>query len=124
MNELEKRLLSDIENGKSRRQIALKAGVSLATIRKILRGEKVKHYLYEKLATNYLHLPIDEVYRMAGMLPPMYSPGGWLNRDWMLGKIWEAVARLSDSDQALVLAEVLRISEKYQTGTGDEETNS
>lgn len=113
MNELIRRLTHDIEQGLSRRQIASKAGVSDATIRKILVGKQVQIEMYERLAENYFRLPKEEVLRMAGILPSMYDEQGEFSRDFLLAKIWEVLNRLPEEAQALALAEVLRIKAKY-----------
>lgn len=114
MNELIRRLTHDIEQGLSRRKIASKAGVSDATIRKILAGKQVQIEMYERLAENYFHLPAEEIYRMAGILPSMYDDEGNFTRDFLLAKIWELLSRLPEDGQALALAEIIRINAKYE----------
>jgi len=84
VNELVRRLKQDVTDGRSRRQIAERADLSDATIRKLLAGGQAKHEVYQKLAENYLHVPVEEVYRMAEILPPVYGPDGKFNRTWLL----------------------------------------
>lgn len=119
MTELSDRLKRDLEDGQSIRGIGRKAGMSNSTVRRAIQGEPLDHGTIEKFA-KYLKLPINEVYQMAGLLPPMYDQSGRLSRDFLLSKLWEVLARLPESDQALVLAEAIRLSEKYNR---DEETN-
>lgn len=121
MNDLIRRLLSDIEDGTSRRRIADRIGVSEGTIRNLLDGKKVKVDVYERLADGYLRLPREEVFRMAGVLPPMYTDGH-INRTWLLSKLWDVLTRLPEEDQALVLSEAIKLSKKYPPS--DEQTET
>ena len=122
MNDLVRRLQEDIDGGLSRRQIADKAGVSEGTIRNILKGKTVKYDVYERLADKYLHLPREEVYRMADVLPSMHK-GGHLNRDWLLSQLWAALTQLTDAEQAEVLSHVLRLAEQHDAPKDGEQTN-
>lgn len=76
-----------------------------------LDGLKLDTSIVDKFAA-YLHLPVDEVYRMAGILPPMYTDGK-INRTWLLSKLWDVLTRLPEEDQALVLSEAIKLSKKY-----------
>lgn len=112
VTELSDRLQREIQDGRSLREIGRKAGLSATTIGKVLAGKEIDRSTIEKLS-GYLHLPIEEVYRMAGFLPPMYEDG-ILSRGWMLSKLWEVLSRLTEADQALVLAEAIRLNQKYK----------
>ncbi|MBN1430429.1 MAG: hypothetical protein JXB07_18815 [Anaerolineae bacterium] len=113
MTELSERLKIEIENGTSARAIGRKAGMSDNTVRRALSGQSLDHATIEKFAA-YLHLPVDEVYRMAGILPPMYTDGK-VNRTWLLSKLWDVLSRLPEEDQALILSEAIRLSNKHQS---------
>jgi transcriptional regulator with XRE-family HTH domain len=70
MNELARRLKQDIDSGLSRYEIADKARVSEATVRNALQGRGLSHATLESFAKHYFKMPIDEVYRMADLIPP------------------------------------------------------
>lgn len=113
MNDLQRRLLADIDAGISRRQIARRAGVADGTIRNVLSGQQVSHATYKRIAENYLKIPVDEVLRMAGILPSI-GPDGTPDRDWLLAKIYDVFSRLSDADKARMLAEGMRLLEEQE----------
>jgi hypothetical protein len=94
--------------------------MSDSTVRRAIDGLKLDTGIVEKFAV-YLHLPTEEVYRMAGLLPPMYTDGH-INRSWLLSKLWDVLTRLPEEDQALVLSEAIKLSKKYAP-SGDEQTN-
>lgn len=52
----------------SMRALAVYAGISHSTVRRVLAGEEVDHKTLAALA-EYLNIPIENVYRMAGLLP-------------------------------------------------------
>ena len=119
MTELAERIRREIDEGKSLRQIGDAAGLAANTVRRVRDDKDVDHKTMEKLAA-YFRLPIDELYRMAGILPPMYIDGH-INRSWLLEKLWDVLSRLEEEDQALVLAEAIRISKKHNPP--NEQTN-
>lgn len=72
---LKKRLEDDMQSGLSRRDIAKRANVSEGTIRNILDGKDVSTEVLAKFADHYFHIPVDEVFRMVGLIPPPTGPG-------------------------------------------------
>jgi len=95
MNDLQRRLLVEIDGGLSRRQIAERSGVSEGTIRNILLGKRAHAESYVLLA-DYLKLPSDQVFRMAGVLPPREVDGKF-TRDFLLSRLYDVLSRLPES---------------------------
>ncbi len=62
----------EARNWKSQRELADAAGVSQATINKLLKSGTVKAETLEIMAEN-LNVQLDELYRHAGLLPPEKS---------------------------------------------------
>jgi hypothetical protein len=87
--------------------------MSANTVRRVIQGKEVDHSTIEKLA-GHLHLPTDEVYRMAGILPAREIDGN-PNRDWLLSKLFDVLSRLPESDQAAIFAEALRTIEQRES---------
>lgn len=121
MTELSDRLRREIEDGRSLREIGRKAGLSATTVRKVLLGKEIDRSTVDKLA-RYFRLPTEEIYRMAEILPSMYTADGRFNRDWLLSKLWEVISSLPDTAQAMVMAEALRLQQEY--GASPEKPNS
>jgi transcriptional regulator with XRE-family HTH domain len=110
MNELMRRIQADIDDGRSRRWIAERAGISDATIRQLLAGHVAKIGIYEKLATNYFKVPVDDVLRWAELLPQDDK----ITISWSLRRIIDVLSRLPESEQAAILSDVLRKIEQRE----------
>lgn len=113
MQTLAHRLEEDIKDGLSIRAVARKAKVSDSTIRRILNGKRAAITTLDKLADNLFHLPHEEIYRWAGVLPP-HEKGNPLNTEWLLSKLVEVYNRLPLSAQARVFEEAQRLLEEQQ----------
>jgi len=87
--------------------------MSATTVRKALLGKEIDRSTIDKLA-GYLNLPQEEIYRMAEILPPMYSSEGRLSRDWLLSKLWEVISSLPESAQLQVMARAVELREQYE----------
>jgi len=83
------------------RAFATYAGVSHGTIQNILAGKPVDHKTLQKLAS-YLSLPIDTLYRMAGILPEEAQ------RKEVIRVIEHLIAKLPETDQQEIL-EIVRM---------------
>lgn len=86
-----------IERNLSIRAFATYANLAHATVRRILAGEHVDNATLQKLA-DYLKLPIDTVYRMAGVLPTEEE-----HKRELVRVIEHLLARLPESDQEEIL---------------------
>jgi len=113
VTKLSDRLQREIDEGRSLREIGRKAGMSATTVRKALLGKEIDRSTIDKLA-GYLNLPQEEIYRMAEILPPMYSSEGRLSRDWLLSKLWEVISSLPESAQLQVMARAVELREQYE----------
>lgn len=112
--ELALRLERDLSEGLSRRDIARKAKVSEGTIRNALDSKPLTHDTVERLAKFYLKVPVDEAYRMAGILPRDEARKADIVR-----VIEHLVARLPASDQEEIL-EIIRMKvDRAEKGSSD-----
>lgn len=111
MTELADRLKRQIDDGLSIRAISRKAGMSNSTVRRALAGQELDHSTIEKFA-HYFKVPREEMYRMAGALPSMRNEDGQFNRAWLMSQIWTALSMLTESEQAKVLSDILRLAEQ------------
>jgi transcriptional regulator with XRE-family HTH domain len=90
------------ERNLSVRAFAAYAKLAHTTVRHILDGRTPDHTTFQKLST-YLGLPIDTLYRMAGILPPEEG-----QRQEVIRVIEHLMAKLPDSDQQEIL-EIIRM---------------
>lgn len=90
------------ERNLSIRAFATYANMAHATVRRILAGEQVDASTLQKLA-DYLGLPTETVYRMAGMLPPEENL-----RQELIRLIEHLMAKLPESDQQEIV-EIIRM---------------
>ena len=81
----------------SQRALASQSGVASSTISRIMRGLPADAETYQKLA-EFLGLPIDGIYRMAGVFPSEES-----QREGIIRVIEHLLARLPESDQQEIL---------------------
>lgn len=86
----------------SQRAFALYAKVASSTISRIMRGLPADHDTLAKLA-DYLDLPIDSLYRMAGILPPEDN-----QRTAAIRLIEHLFKQLPEDDQAEII-EIARL---------------
>lgn len=85
------------ERNLSIRGFATYANLAHATVRRILAGDQVDMATLNKIA-NYLNLPPDTVYKMAGALPAEEEQRGEIIR-----VIEHLIAKLPESDQQEIL---------------------
>jgi transcriptional regulator with XRE-family HTH domain len=62
------------ERNLSIRAFATYSHLTHPTIRRILAGKTLDHATFKKLAT-YLNMPVETLYRMAGVFPPAETEG-------------------------------------------------
>jgi len=112
--ELAKRLEQELREGWSRSEIARKSKVSEGTIRNALEGKPLSREVLERLAKFYFKVPVDQMYRMAGILPPEPSQRAEVIR--LIELLFE---KLPASDQQEIV-DIVRMKverrEKEQTG--------
>lgn len=101
--ELARCLEKDLAEGLSRRDIAKKAHVSEGTIRNALEGKPLTHEVLDRLARFYFKVPIDDMYRMAGLFPPESN-----SRTAAIRLIEHLFEQLPDSDQQEII-EIIRL---------------
>ena len=89
------------ERNLSVRAFATYAGLAHTTVRHILEGRTPDHKTLQKLA-DYLNMPIDSLYRMAGILPEEHQ------RREVIRVIEHLIAKLPESDQQEIL-EIVRM---------------
>jgi len=90
---------------RSERAFAARAGISPRTLGRILRGEKVDPEPLQKIA-EALNTPVENLYRLAGYLPPAEV------QSQVLGEIENLLRQLPEADQRRIL-EVVRVEHKY-----------
>lgn len=86
----------------SQRGLATYSGVAPSTISRIMRGLPADAETYQKLA-DYLKLPLDSIYRMAGIFPAEDS-----QREGVIRVVEHLMQKLPESDQEEVL-EIIRL---------------
>ena len=99
---------------RSERAFAARAGISPRTLGRILRGEKVDPEPLQKIA-DALNTPVENLYRLAGYLPPAEA------QDQVLSEIESLLRQLPEADQRRIL-EVVRVEHKFhqqQTGRAE-----
>lgn len=90
----------------SERSFAAYLGVSYSTVNRLLRGDKVDPESLQKVAAG-LKVPIENLYRLAGYLPPDEA------QTQVLREIEGLLRKLPDADQRRIL-EMVRVEYKYQ----------
>jgi transcriptional regulator with XRE-family HTH domain len=101
---------------RSERAFAARAGISPRTLGRILRGEKVDPEPLQKIA-DALNTPIENLYRLAGYLPPVEA------QSQVLSEIENLLRQLPEADQRRIL-EVVRVEHKYHQQSGRSKTSS
>jgi len=100
----------------SERAFALHTGVSPRTLGRILDGTKVDPESLLRIA-QALNLPVENLYRLAGYLPPEED------RSRLLREIEYLLRDLPEADQRRILEQV-RIEHRYrQPSQGEEDTD-
>ena len=99
------------ERNLSIRAFATYANLAHATVRRILAGEQVDAATLNKIA-DYLKLPVDTVYRMAGVLPQEEE-----RKQDIIRVIDHLVARLPESDQEEILQIIRMKVDRQQKGS-------
>jgi transcriptional regulator with XRE-family HTH domain len=92
-------------NFHSERSFALYLGVSYTTVNRILRGKKVDADILHRIS-EALHVPVENLYRLAGYLPPEEQ------KTQMMREIERLLRELPDADQRRIL-DLVRIEYKY-----------
>jgi len=95
---------------RSERAFAARAGISPRTLGRILRGEKVDPEPLQKIAAA-LNTPVENLYRLAGYLPPSVA------QTQVLAEIENLLRQLPEADQRRIL-EVVRVEHKYHQQQG------
>lgn len=95
--------------------------MSANTVRRAKDGLELDHATLEKFA-QYFKVPLEEIYRMAGNLPSMYTPNGRINRSWLMSELVKAVEMLTEAEQAEIYAHALRLAEGRTSKTVTEQT--
>lgn len=95
---------------RSERAFAARAGISPRTLGRILRGEKVDPGPLQKIADT-LSIPVENLYRLAGYLPPVEA------QSQVLSEIENLLRQLPEADQRRIL-EVVRVEHKFHQQTG------
>lgn len=120
MNDLVRKLQERIDSGVSRRQIGERCGVSDGTIRNVLKNKEVSIAIYRSLA-RYFGLDLETVFRMAEILPPLQQEGR-ITREGLHHEINQALAMLTDSEQAEILSHIYRLEEQREQRTQGQNT--
>lgn len=105
------------ERNLSVRAVAADAGLAHGTIQNILAGKPVDHKTVQKLAS-YLNMPVDVLYRMAGVLPPEEE-----QREEILRMIEYLMRKLPESDQQEIL-EIVRMKVSRQIKAEEDKSNA
>jgi transcriptional regulator with XRE-family HTH domain len=101
------------EHHLSQRALATQSGVASSTISRMMRGLPADAETYQKLA-DYLSLPLDSIYRMAGIFPAEES-----QREGIIRVIEHLAARLPESDQQEILAIIRMKIERQKKDQAD-----
>jgi transcriptional regulator with XRE-family HTH domain len=103
----------------SERSFALHAGISPRTLGRILRGKKVDLDTLQLIAEG-LRVPVADLYRLAGLLPPEEA------QTQVLSEVEHLLRQLPEADQRRIL-EMVRLEHRYHqasTPGGGEEDRS
>jgi transcriptional regulator with XRE-family HTH domain len=92
----------------SERAFALHVGISPRTLGRILDGEKVDPESLQKIAA-VLNLPVENLYRLAGYLPPEEA------RTQLLREIEHLLRRLPEDTQRRIL-DMVRVEHRHYRG--------
>ena len=100
-------------NFTSERSFALFLSVSPRTLGRILSGAKVDPESLQRIA-DALHLPIENLYRLAGYLPPEEA------KPQLLREIEHLLWELPEADQRRIL-DIVRIEYKHHHATTEQD---
>lgn len=89
----------------SQRSLALHIGVSNSTVNRLIKGKPADHETLRKLS-EYLSIPLEDLYRMAGMLPPEPERN---ERQELIELILYLLGRLPEKDQAEIVTLIVDI---------------
>lgn len=96
-------------DGESERAFARRLKIEQQTLRRIYEGHVVHQKTLLSIASA-LNLPREEVFKHAS------DQTGVINindRSWLTSRLVDVITRLPESDQAFLLAEAIRLSEKH-----------
>jgi transcriptional regulator with XRE-family HTH domain len=94
----------------SERAFAAFAGISPRTLGRLLRGEKVDPESLQ-LVADALKVPVENLYRLAGYLPPEEA------QSQVLREMESLLRQMPESDQRRIL-EMVRVEHKYHSHLG------
>lgn len=94
----------------SERAFALHAGISPRTLGRILRGKKVDPESLQLIADG-LQVPVEDLYRLAGYLPPEEA------HTQLLHEIEYLLRQLPEADQRRIL-DMVRLEHRYHRQSG------
>lgn len=94
----------------SERAFAAHAGLSPRTLGRILRGKKVDPESLQLIA-DALQVPVEDIYRLAGYLPPEEA------QSQVLHEVEYLLRQLPEADQRRIL-EVVRLEHRYHRQAG------
>jgi transcriptional regulator with XRE-family HTH domain len=107
-------------NYASERSFAAYLGVSYSTVNRILRGEKVDPDSLIRIS-EALHVPVENLYRMAGYLPPEEM------QTLVMREVEHLLRQMPEADQRRIL-DLVRVEYKHtqarQPKQGDSQTSS
>jgi transcriptional regulator with XRE-family HTH domain len=113
-----RRMMEEL-NYSSERSFALYLGVSYSTVNRLLRGARVDPDSLQQIA-DALHVPVENLYRLAGYLPPEEA------KTQVLREIEHLMRELPEADQRRIL-DLIRVEHKHhqsQSKKSEEEQES
>jgi transcriptional regulator with XRE-family HTH domain len=99
-----RRMMEEL-NYSSERSFALYLGVSYSTVNRLLRGARVDPDSLQQIA-DALHIPIENLYRLSGYLPPEEA------KSQVLREIEHLMRELPEADQRRIL-DLIRVEHKH-----------
>jgi transcriptional regulator with XRE-family HTH domain len=93
-------------NYSSERSFALYLGVSYSTVNRLLHGARVDPDSLQQIA-DALHVPVENLYRLAGYLPPEEA------KSQVLREIEHLMRELPEADQRRIL-DLIRVEHKHR----------
>jgi transcriptional regulator with XRE-family HTH domain len=92
-------------NYSSERSFALYLGVSYSTVNRLLHGARIDPESLQQIA-NALHVPVENLYRRAGYLPPEEA------QTQVIREIEHLMRELPEADQRRIL-DLIRVEHKH-----------
>jgi transcriptional regulator with XRE-family HTH domain len=100
-----RRMMEEL-NFSSERSFALHLGVSYSTVNRLLRGARVDPDSLQQIA-DALHVPVENLYRLAGYLPTEEA------KSQVLREIEHLMRELPEADQRRIL-DLIRVEYKHR----------